>query len=52
MPENPMAPMTVENADEFDVWIFKSADLVVSVVPHDAPWSATAENYRIGEAAD
>jgi hypothetical protein len=31
--------MTAENVEQFDVWIFDSSELVVSVIPSDAPWN-------------
>ena len=43
MHEKPLKPMTAENVEEFDVRIFDSPNLVVSVVRLQAPWSATAE---------
>jgi hypothetical protein len=43
--------MTAENAEQFDVWIFDSSELVVSVIPIDAPWNATAESYTLTEQA-
>ena len=49
MHERPKGLMTVENAEEFDVWIFDARDLVISVVPHHAPWSATTEDYEISQ---
>jgi hypothetical protein len=33
----PTNPMTAENVEQFDVWIFDSSELVVSVIPIDAP---------------
>ena len=33
----PTNPMTAENVEQFDVWIFDSSELVVSVTPIDAP---------------
>ena len=42
-------PMSVENVEEFDVWIFDAQHLVVSVVPHCAPANAIAEEYELGE---
>lgn len=33
----PTNPMTAENVEHFDVWIFDSSELVVSVIPIDAP---------------
>jgi hypothetical protein len=29
----PTNPMTAENVEQFDVWIFDSSELVVSVIP-------------------
>jgi hypothetical protein len=49
MHDERIGPMNIENVEEFDVWIFDSRDLVVSVVPHHAPWSAMSENYEISE---
>ena len=50
MHDEPMRLMTAENVEEFDVRICDARDLVVSVVPLDAPWSATAENYQINQS--
>ena len=33
----PTSPMTAENVEQFDVRIFDSSELVVSVIPIDAP---------------
>ena len=33
----PTNPMTAKNVEQFDVWIFDSSELVVSVIPSDAP---------------
>ena len=33
----PTNPMTAENVEQFDVWIFDSSELVVSIIPIDAP---------------
>ena len=35
----PTNQMTAENVEQFDVWIFDSSELVVSVIPIDAPWN-------------
>jgi hypothetical protein len=51
IPQEPTGPMTAENVEDFDVRIFDSRDLVVSVVPLHAPWSATAENYQLSQSA-
>jgi hypothetical protein len=45
--DEPIRAMTAENVEQFDVLIFNSRDLVVSVFPHDAPWSVATENYEI-----
>jgi len=34
------------------VWIFDSQNLVISVIPHHAPWSATTEDYEISQQWD
>jgi hypothetical protein len=47
MQDKPFEPMSVDNVEEFDVWIFDSQDLVVSVIPHYAPLNATTEDYEI-----
>lgn len=47
MHDKPPEPMSAGNVEQFDVWIFDSQDLVVSVVPHQSPWSATTEDYEI-----
>jgi hypothetical protein len=43
------APMSAENVDDFDVWVFDSQNLVISVVSHRAPWDTTVEEYVIYE---
>lgn len=43
-------PMTAENVNDFDVWILNSRDLVVSILPVHAPWSAVAEDYDIDDS--
>ena len=50
MNEEPIKTMTAENIEEFDVWVFNSRDLVVSVLPVHAPWSAATENYEINQS--
>ena len=47
----PTNPMTAENVEQFDVWIFDSSELVVSVIPIDAPWNAKGESYAFTEQA-
>jgi hypothetical protein len=49
MHDEPIEPLSVENVEEFDVWIFDSRDLVASVVPHKAPWRAMTEDYQLSE---
>lgn len=49
MHDESIGPMSVENVEEFDVWIFDSQDLVISVIPHHAPSNATTEEYELGE---
>jgi hypothetical protein len=43
--------MIAESVELFDVWIFDSSELVVSVIPIDAPWNAKAESYALTEQA-
>jgi hypothetical protein len=50
MQDEPNKTMTAENVEEFDVWVFNSRDLVVSVLPVHAPWSAATENYEINQS--
>jgi hypothetical protein len=50
--DEPIETMTPENVEEFDVRIFDSRDLVVSIVPLRAPWGTTAENYEISAASN
>ena len=52
MHDESIGPMSVENVEEFDLWIFNSRDLVASVVPHHAPWSATTEKYEIKQPSN
>ena len=47
----PTTPMTAEDVEQFDVWIFDSSELVVSVIPIDAPWNAKTESYALTEQA-
>ena len=49
MNDKPIQPINAENVEEFDVWIFDSQDLVVSVIPLQAPLNATTENYEISQ---
>jgi len=49
MNDKPIQPMSAENVEEFDVLIFDSKDLVVSVIPLQAPMNATTENYEISQ---
>ena len=51
MHDKPIEPMRAENVEEFDVRIFDARDLVVSIVPLQAPWSATAEEYQLSQSA-
>ena len=51
-PDNePPNPMSADNVEQFDVWIFDSSELVVSVIPIDAPFNAKAESYALTEQA-
>jgi|HubBroStandDraft_1064217.scaffolds.fasta_scaffold188999_2 hypothetical protein len=50
MKDEPVVPMSVENVEKFDVWIHDSQHLEVSVVPHQAPWNTTLEDYEICES--
>lgn len=47
MNDTPIEPMSAENVEEFDVLIFESRDLLVSVIPRWAPWRLQTENYGI-----
>jgi hypothetical protein len=49
MHDESIGPMSIGSVEEFDVWIFDSPDLVVSVVPHQAAWRATTEKYEISQ---
>ncbi len=49
MNNKPIELMSAENVEKFDVWIFDSSDLVVSVIPHHAPWGVTMEDYEISQ---
>ena len=49
MHDKPIKPMSADNVEEFDVWIFDSQELVISVIPHYAPLNATTENYEVKE---
>lgn len=52
MPDRSLPTMTPNNVEDFDVWVFEARDLVASVVPLQAPWSAAVENYQLDEPAD
>jgi hypothetical protein len=47
--DEPTNSMTAESVEQFDVWIFDSRELVVSVTPIDSPWAATTESYALIE---
>ena len=47
MNNKPIEPMSAGNVAEFDVWIFESRDLVVSVTPLQSPLNVTTENYDV-----
>jgi hypothetical protein len=52
MSDRSLTPMTPGNVEDFDIWVFEARDLVVSVVPIQAPWSVAVENYQLDEPAD
>jgi hypothetical protein len=47
MQDTPIEPMSVENVEEFEVLIFESRGLEVSVISLRAPWKFAIENYDI-----
>jgi hypothetical protein len=47
MQDTPIEPMSAENVEEFDVLVFDSWDLMVTVIPLQAPWKLAMENYNI-----
>ena len=47
MNDKPVEPMSAENVEQFDVWIFEAQDLVISVIPHRDPSSVAMEKYEI-----
>ena len=49
MDDKKAVQMSAENVEDFDVWVFDSRNLVISVVPHLAPWGTTVEEYVIYE---
>ena len=49
MQDTPIEPMSAENVEEFDVLVFDSWDLMVSVIPLRAPWKLAMENYGISQ---
>jgi hypothetical protein len=49
MHDESIGPMSLENVEEFDVWVFDSQNLLVSVVPHQAPSGTTTEEYEISQ---
>ena len=50
MQDKPIEPMSAGNVEEFDVWIFDSQDLVVSVIPLLEPGKVAMENYELSQA--
>ena len=52
MHEEAIRPMTAENVEEFDVRVFDSRDLVVSIVPIRVPWATTAESYELSQSTE
>ena len=52
MSDRSLTTMTPENADDFDIWVLESRDLVAWVVPIHSPSSAAVENYPMDEPAD
>ena len=52
MHDQPMKPLTIENVDEFDVWILDSHDFAVSILPVSAPWNAVGEGYAIDQPGE
>jgi hypothetical protein len=52
MHDTPIEPMNAENVEEFDVWIYDARDLIISVAPLRAPWSAILEEYKISRKRD
>jgi hypothetical protein len=49
MHDTPIEPMNAQNVEGFDVWIFDSQDLVVSVIPHRSPSNVAMEKYEISQ---
>jgi len=49
MRDDSIGPMSAENVEAFDVWVFHSEELVVSIVSRLAPWNATTEAYQISD---
>ena len=49
MRDDSIGPMNAENVEAFDVWVFHSEELVVSIVSNLAPWNATTEAYQISD---
>lgn len=47
MNNKPIEPMSAENVEQFDVWIFESRDLLLSVIPLQSPLNVTTENYEV-----
>ena len=52
MSDRSLTTMTPWNVENFDIWIFEARDLVASVVPLQAPWSAAVENYHLDEPTE
>ena len=49
MSDRSLTTMRPWNVEKFDVWVFDDRDLVASVVPLEAPWSAVVENYQLDD---
>lgn len=52
MQDQSMKSMTAENVNQFDIWIRNAENLVVSIVPVDAPWAAVSESYEIDQTSE
>jgi hypothetical protein len=52
MSDKSLTTMTPRNVEDFEIWVFEARDLVASIVPIQAPWHASVENYQLDEPAD
>jgi hypothetical protein len=49
MQDTPFEPMSADNVEDFEVLIFESRELIVSVIPILLPWKSAMESYELSQ---